>query len=69
MDDEQPWHLLCVSCNTDTQSPCAALGLADCNSYVAVDHPDAGLKDVRDTCRTADVDINLDVADVAAAVG
>lgn len=69
VDDDQPSHLLCVSCNTDTQSPCAALGLADCNSCVAVDHPDAGLEDVRNTCRTEDVDINLDVADVAAAVG
>lgn len=45
------------------------MGPADCNSYVAVDHPDAGLGDVLDTFRTADVDINLDVADGVAAVG
>lgn len=69
VDDDLSWHLLCVSCNTDTQSPCAAAGRADCNSYVAVVLLDADLEDVRNTCRTADVDISLDVAGVAAAVG
>lgn len=62
-------HLLCVSCNTDTQSPCAAGARAGCSSYVAADPPDADLAGVRDTCRTADVDTTLGVADVAAAVG
>lgn len=62
-------HLLYVFDNTDRRWPFAVLVPVGYNSCAAVAHLDGDPEDVRDTCRRKDVDINLGVADVAAAVG